>query len=92
LARRTENKHLSGRLAVETDSSPISKGSEDTMNDNQIEVLSKAIDTLVEIRRKVASAGWTPAHDETFLCTSVVQLSKAQVLVLALAGGEEWNP
>jgi hypothetical protein len=93
LAGWTENKYLSRRLAVEADSSPISKGSEDIMNDNQIETLSKAIDSLLDVRKRLGLVGRIPAGDDQQVYQrAVVHITNARYLMACLAQGEEWRP
>ena len=63
------------------------------MNDNQIEVLSKAIDSLLEIRQRIGLIGHQPmTDDQRVYRRAVVNVTNACYLVACLERGEEWQP
>lgn len=63
------------------------------MQDNQIETLSKAIDSLVQVRKMVGLIGRTPqANDTSTLIQADRNLLRALNLVSSLALGKEWKP
>lgn len=63
------------------------------MHDNQIEVLSKAIDSLVQVRKMVGLIGRKPElQDNQILERALANIYKASHLVACLEAGEEWQP
>lgn len=63
------------------------------MHDNQIEVLSKAIDSLLHVRKMVGLIGRAPElEDKHMLKQAVTNITNARYLVACLEAGEKWQP
>jgi hypothetical protein len=63
------------------------------MKDNQIEVLSKAIDSMLQIRKRLGLIGREPqGNDDQELKRAVVNVSNARYLLACMERGEDWQP